>query len=131
MSVSAGLRPEGECGNAMCMSFERSDILTCLINAPITVEDSGCQTCSEGELLPMEELFFEGPPSNSWREDVDDRQRGMITVTSEIGFRPCALLEFSITSRQDSLKRASTDPVKLSHTLQCRFFAVVARLAPY
>src|SRR6266536_2808386 len=83
MSVSAGLRPgpefggnileggnQGECGSVMCMSFERSDILTYLVDASIIVEDSEYQICSEGELLPMEELFFEGHLSNSWREDV-------------------------------------------------------------
>jgi len=46
------------------MSFWRSDVLTCPVDAPITVEDSGCETESEGELPPVKQLLLERPFSN-------------------------------------------------------------------
>jgi hypothetical protein len=62
----------------MHMSFGRLNVLTCLVDAPITIEDSGCQTESEGELPPLEELFLERPFSNQ-ETGVISVAEGMIT----------------------------------------------------
>ena len=48
------------------MTFGRSDVLTCPIDAPITIEDSECETETEyeSELPSVEELFLKRPFSN-------------------------------------------------------------------
>lgn len=67
---SLHLGSQGTCGSAMHILFRRSDLLTCPVDAPITIEESGCQTYCEGELPTVEELLLGGPVSNQEAGDT-------------------------------------------------------------
>ena len=72
------IKVRSECDTHVFWAIKCSNVVPHLVDAPITIEDSGCQTESEGELPTVEELFLE-PHLSNLETGVTPVAEGMIT----------------------------------------------------